>query len=294
MRGLVQYFIFSGIAWFAAATGVLVAAAIDALAWKRATSPGRILLFVSVAIGALSGTPVPWWLAIPLVATIGGYTLVGFGRRKAGLITAVVILTIAAAAYEARFFFVRPIGRMPGRVVVLGDSLSSGGFGEQTIWPDRLGIDVHNLSQPSETVSSALEYQVPRVAEFSAEVILVELGGNDMLDGTPPRTFGRDLDTLLERVAGPRVIMFEFPLLPGKWAYGAHQRRLAREHRVLLIPKRVLARVLTDPANVAGDALHLSERGHARMAEEVLYWIGRRDAPEVRPSTAQKVTEIRE
>jgi lysophospholipase L1-like esterase len=98
-------------------------------------------------------------------------------------------------------------------------------------------------------------------------IVLIEIGGNDLLAGTPSSEFRRALDALLSKVSAPgrTLLMFELPLLPNKIAYGQIQRRLATKYRVLLIPKRFLVDVIGG-ANATSDGLHLSEAGARRMA----------------------------
>ena len=53
-------------------------------------------------------------------------------------------------------------------------------------------------------------------------LVLIEIGGNDLLMGVSSSEYGRALDALLSKVAAPNrtVVMFELPLLPNKIAYG--------------------------------------------------------------------------
>jgi acyl-CoA thioesterase-1 len=65
------------------------------------------------------------------------------------------------------------------------------------------------------------------------------------------------------------VVMLELPLVPFSVGYGRAQRRLAAEHGVFLIPKRIFAAVLAAPGATA-DGLHLSESGTRLMDERLL------------------------
>ena len=67
--------------------------------------------------------------------------------------------------------------------------------------------------------------------------------------------------------------MLELPIIPGRWAYGGIQRRLADKHRVTLIPKRLLAGVIFETENTL-DGIHLSAKGHRAMVEELAPWPG--------------------
>jgi lysophospholipase L1-like esterase len=98
-------------------------------------------------------------------------------------------------------------------------------------------------------------------------LVLIEIGGNDLLMGVSSDEYGKALDALLSKVAAPNrtVLMFELPMLPNKIAYGRIQRRLSTKYRVSLIPKRYFAQVIGD-ANATTDGLHLSASGAHRMA----------------------------
>jgi acyl-CoA thioesterase-1 len=92
---------------------------------------------------------------------------------------------------------------------------------------------------------------------------VVEIGGNDLLGGTPPPKFSQDLDALLAQLCKPgrQVVMFELPLPPLSHEYGRIQRSVARKHRVKLVPKWVLLSILA-PKDATLDSIHLSETGH--------------------------------
>jgi acyl-CoA thioesterase I len=59
--------------------------------------------------------------------------------------------------------------------------------------------------------------------------------------------------------------MIELPLPPLYNRYGIVQRALAKSHGVTLIPKRILAKVITTPGATV-DGLHLSNTGHTLLA----------------------------
>jgi acyl-CoA thioesterase-1 len=127
------------------------------------------------------------------------------------------------------------------------------------------GVPVKNLARAG---ADTIEAQ-SMAHEITPEdrVVLLEIGGNDMLAGTPSGQFLKALDTLLSKVSQPgrTVAMFELPLLPNKMAYGQIQRRLAAKYGVWLIPKRFFVDVIGG-ANATSDGLHLSDAGTHRMA----------------------------
>lgn len=157
-------------------------------------------------------------------------------------------------------------------VVVIGDSISSGiGTGERP-WPevlaDRLARPVVNLARPGATAQSARD-QVRAMAGPGAFVLL-EIGGNDLLNRSGSAAFEQHLDNLLAdlRAGGHDVWMFELPLFPFQNAYGRGQRAAARRHGTGLIPKRHFARVLGMDRGTL-DGLHLTQQGHDEMARRV-------------------------
>ena len=98
-------------------------------------------------------------------------------------------------------------------------------------------------------------------------IVLIEIGGNDLLGGVPSVTFNKNLDATLSKLAMPgrTIVMFELPLLPHKIAYGQIQRHLASKYGIWLIPKRYFVQVIAGP-NATSDGLHLSDIGAHRMA----------------------------
>ncbi len=157
-------------------------------------------------------------------------------------------------------------------VHVVGDSLSAGIGGETHTWPDLLaeetGIPVTNRASPGARLSDGIA-QVPEAGDQPG-LVLVLLGGNDVLWRASSADFTRDLRALLERLAETEhhVVFFELPVVAGFRSYGRIQRRLARDYDIPLIPARILSRVLSAQGSTS-DGIHLTENGHRRLADRV-------------------------
>jgi lysophospholipase L1-like esterase len=184
------------------------------------------------------------------------------------LILAAFLLVVTAIEFSHR--------RMPtitgstsDHLVVIGDSISSGIDPRLPAWPlvlqQTCGAEVRNLARPGAQVSEGL--LIARGLTDGDHLVLIEIGGNDLLMGVSSDEYGKALDALLSNVTLPNrtVLMFELPLLPNKIAYGRIQRHLSAQYRVLLIPKRYFAQVIGD-ASATTDGLHLSDSGAHRMA----------------------------
>ncbi|HET7711116.1 MAG TPA: SGNH/GDSL hydrolase family protein [Thermoanaerobaculia bacterium] len=250
---------------------------------ERGAALTALLLFL---LGVLSAPPLPLAIALASAAACAAYLFLGFGadarrRRILGGLAMIGALLVVAAELP---YYVRTEPRaMPSRVLVIGDSLSSGGFGEREPWPEVLAreskIPVTNFALASATASMAVERQLPDLPPPAdhREVLLVMIGGNDMVDGTGAGELAISLDRILTTAgAGGRraTILVEFPLLPGRWAYGAAIRKNARRHRSLLVPRRVLAHVLLQDGNTF-DGIHLTQKGHDAMARALREWLWR-------------------
>ena len=237
-----------------------------------------VLLLAGLAAVLLSAVPLPGWLYALWILPAGAALVLGnlSGTAPALRFRAFLVLLAASAAVllaespHLRTPRIRADAEQP--VYVVGDSISAGiGSGERC-WPEVLAaatsLRVVNLAVPGATTQSALA-QILRIAESNA-VVLLEIGGNDLLDRKDAATFESHLDQLVSvlRADGHAVAMFELPLFPFQNAYGRAQRAVAKRHAAALIPRRHFARVLGMPDGTL-DGLHLTQKGHDEMARRV-------------------------
>jgi acyl-CoA thioesterase I len=101
------------------------------------------------------------------------------------------------------------------------------------------GIEIQDNSHVGETAASALKRLKDK--PITSALVIIEIGGNDLLGSTTSAQFSRDLDALLGHVASSkcRIMMFELPLPPFHHEYGRIQRILAHKYAVSLISKRL-------------------------------------------------------
>ncbi len=207
---------------------------------------------------------------------VGGEALTGRWSRRivGGLGVAAMVAWTSVGLGELPRQLLPSIPPLGGPVLgVIGDSLTAGldDRGEIT-WPAVLAarhrVEVRNHALAGATVASAAT-QVRAVAP-DERLVLVEIGGNDLLGGTSPELFEVGLAKLLAAVCRPgrTVILLELPLPPGFGRFGAIQRRLAGRFGVLLVPRRVLLGVLLGEGATL-DSIHLSPLGHERMAAAI-------------------------
>jgi len=239
----------------------------------------RVTALIGVLLVVLSAAPFPIWqyaLFLAFLALVVFRPVKRLWQRTGFVAVLLALLTAQGLAMvwaEVRCSLPPKIPLPEGIMLyVVGDSISMGADPPGKNWPDLLGemtgLKVRNLSFGGAKVATALDNAL-RINQDDALVIL-EIGGNDLLGGTSIRAFRQDLEQMLDGVCRPnrRVVMIELPLPPFCNRYGRVQRALARSYGVTLIPKRCLARVITTP-HATVDGLHLSNLGHALFARSL-------------------------
>tara|TARA_R110002111_G_scaffold262504_1_gene338848 strand:- start:198 stop:1055 length:858 start_codon:yes stop_codon:yes gene_type:complete len=276
----IVYHIASGQAFL---TGVvlIILAALLSLRENRIMQRVMVLSFlVGVILVAVSSTPLPWWFyGVADVVTLVWLGTLFTKRWRKVAAEALVGVWLLGLLLEVPYHLtpgVEPVSLR--RLTVIGDSVTAGlGDTETETWPRILSreqdIAVQDLSHVGDTVASARK----RVAatELKSPLVLLEIGGNDILGSTTPAQFATNLDALLSELESPgrQLVMLELPLPPFYHAYGRIQRELARKHKVKLVPKRVLLSIIAG-GDATLDSIHLSQAGQQNMAEVVWGIIG--------------------
>ncbi len=267
---------FAGIACLVAAVGLSDRA--GQARWRRARN---LLTGMGGVLVAGSSTPLPaaayLGLAVVSLLWVGGEAASGRWPRRwvGGIRLAMAASWCLAGLAEVPHHLVPRVPLLGHPVLgVVGDSLTAGvGDRGEVTWPtilaDRHGVVVHDHAAPGATAASAARTQAGAVTP-DERLVVVEIGGNDLLGGTTPEAFEAGLAGLLGtlRTSGRTVVLLELPLPPGSVRFGAIQRRLARRFGALLVPKRVLLGVLLGPEATL-DSIHLGPPGHDRMAAAI-------------------------
>jgi len=170
-------------------------------------------------------------------------------------------------------------------LLIVGDSLSSGyGLATGSGWVDKLSIRlgktapewrVVNASVSGDTTQNGLQRLQPALDRHRPQGVLIELGGNDALRGTPPGTIRQNLVTMIRqaKAAGAWVALLEAPVLPnyGK-PYAEALTRLyidvAREEKVVRVPCFV-CKVALVPGMMQADGIHPNEKAQDAMLDAV-------------------------
>ena len=174
-------------------------------------------------------------------------------------------------------------------VLIVGDSLSSGyglapGQGWVELLDARLKKNVPqwravNASITGDTTQNGLLRLQPALDRHRPHGVLIELGGNDALRGTPLETIRQNLVTLIRqaRAQGAWVALLEAPVLPnyGK-PYAEAVAKLyvdvARAEKIVRVPCFV-CKVAVMPGMMQADGIHPNEKAQGKMLDAVWPYI---------------------
>ncbi len=192
--------------------------------------------------------------------------------------------------YRLRVLFLLlwlPLSASAGQcsLLILGDSLSSGfGLKSGTSWVDLLDArlkkaspqwKVINASISGDTTQNGLRRLQPALVRHRPQAVLIELGGNDALRGTPPANIRQNLTSMVRqaRAAGAWVALLEAPILPnyGKAYAEAISKvygEVAQQEKITLVPCFVCG-VGVDPKLMQDDRIHPNEKAQARILDAV-------------------------
>jgi lysophospholipase L1-like esterase len=194
------------------------------------------------------------------------------GKTLAGLVAAVVVtaMVLRPARDDWRIRNERPGA---GPIVCFGDSLTAG-FGAEPgrSYPDvlheLLGREVVNRGRNGDTAGDALA-RLDAVTALRPKVVVVTLGGNDMLQRLPiPQTvaaMSRIFDRLLETEAMVAFVAIDPPL--ASTARMDAIRSLCRERGVLWIGDAMTG--LWQDRGRMSDQIHPNAAGYRIVAERV-------------------------
>jgi acyl-CoA thioesterase-1 len=176
-------------------------------------------------------------------------------------------------------------------LLIVGDSLSSGyGLAPGQGWVDLLDARLKktapqwhaiNASITGDTTQNGLQRLAPALERHRPQGVLIELGGNDALRGTPPDVIRQNLLAMVRqaKAAGAWVALLDAPVLPnyGK-AYADAVAKLygevARAEKSVLVPCFVCGVGVT-AGMMQSDGIHPNEKAQPRMLDAV--W------PHIRP-----------
>ena len=191
--------------------------------------------------------------------------------RRAFLLASLLALLAACSADKAESL---PPGTM---VLALGDSLTAGyGLTTGQAWPallaEKTGWRIVNGGVSGDKTGDALARLPALLDEHAPKLVLVTLGGNDMLRKLPEEqtrgNLARILELIRSRNAQPVLLATPKPSVAGvvfqSLSPPSFYAEIAKERKVPLIADAI-AEVLSDP-ELKLDQLHPNAEGHKALA----------------------------
>ncbi len=171
------------------------------------------------------------------------------------------------------------------KILIIGDSLSAGfGLVKDESWTtllqNRLSAkgyvyQVVNASISGDTTGGGLR-RLPRALQVNAPaIVIIELGGNDGLRGTPISVIRKNLATMIElsQAADARVILAGMAMPPNYGqaytdGFAGIYAELAEQYGAALI-KFFMKNVALTPALMQADQIHPNAKGQPYLLDNV-------------------------
>ncbi len=192
---------------------------------------------------------------------------------RAFLVLAALLLAACSQPKQAAL----PAG---SRVLALGDSLTAAhGVTPEQAWPallaQRTGWMVINAGVSGDTSAAALQRLPALLDEHNPQLVLVTLGGNDMLRRLPQGQTVANLGQMLALVKarGAKAVLLATPkpsiagAVFNNLSAADFYRQVAKEHQVQLI-EDALPEVLSN-TDLKADQLHPNVAGHTLLSKKI-------------------------
>ena len=194
--------------------------------------------------------------------------------KLASLLIGLALIMLVGLWYFAgrKTFYINP--SRGEAVIAFGDSLMVGVGSTPrndlvSLLSQRLNVPIINAGRSGDTTQDALARLTSDVSSNNPRVVLVLLGGNDVLRHIPKEVTFANLGTIIDRIhaQGAAVILIG---VRGKLLLDDYQKefkKLARTKQVRYIPD-VLKGIFGNPS-LMSDEIHPNDKGYMQIAERV-------------------------
>jgi lysophospholipase L1-like esterase len=175
------------------------------------------------------------------------------------------------------YFFSYPILNFPphgSRILLWGDSLSVGvgasapEKGYVGVLKDRLSLDITNKAVSGETSADALLHAPADLSEVNPDIVLILLGGNDMLRGTPASEMFANLRKLIDLAHEKKAVVYLVGIKKHIGdGYNDGFEKLAKDSGSLYTPDILLD--IFGNSTLMADEIHPNDKGYLKMADKL-------------------------
>jgi acyl-CoA thioesterase-1 len=191
-------------------------------------------------------------------------------RRRFALHLAAVLSLVAMAASACGG---SPTAPSAVTVVAFGDSLTAGvgttaGNDYVSLLSSRTGVAIINAGRSGDTTASALARIDSAVLSRDADIVIVLLGGNDLLQGVPLQQRINNITTIVQRIRADGAAVLLVGLGNGTLdPFEGALPGIASQSSSILVAA-ILEGIFGVPGLMA-DAIHPNNAGHAIMADRI-------------------------
>ncbi|MCX5835156.1 MAG: GDSL-type esterase/lipase family protein [Deltaproteobacteria bacterium] len=192
--------------------------------------------------------------------------------RKIAIFSIAVLVVFLGYRFFVRAPAVQDVRLTGENIICFGDSLTSGfGAAPGLDYPSHLsrliGRPLINAGRPGDTTVSALARLDRDVLSRSPRIVLITLGGNDLMRGMDrPQAF-RNLKTIVTSIQAQGALVIIGGVEAPIWGRGFEEgyRQVSKETGALLIPD-ILKGIMGNP-KLMHDAIHPNDSGYAVIAQ---------------------------
>lgn len=195
-----------------------------------------------------------------------GYWLLAVGLFLIGIVAAIYFLMLGPKITNT--------SSSGKNIIAFGDSLtygvgSSPGNDYASVLSDMLDQPVLNAGVSGDTTKDALKRLQRDVLERNPRIIIILLGGNDLLAGVREEETYQDLSTVIDRIhsAGAAVVLVGIRGAPFLGSLEETYAALAKEKKTAYVPN--VLDDIWDRRELMSDPIHPNDRGYALMAERI-------------------------
>ena len=170
-------------------------------------------------------------------------------------------------------------------IVFFGNSITAGqGAGAGEDFPSLVGktlnVPIVNAGVSGNTTHDAFLRINEDVLSKNPSVVVIELGGNDLLDRVDIKETKRNFEQILSKIKpiGAKIVILEIKFVLFNKIYETDLRDLAKKYDAVYVPD-ILEGVISDQS-LKFDDLHPNAKGYQKIAEKLI--------PIIAPLTVQK------
>lgn len=159
-------------------------------------------------------------------------------------------------------------------IVFFGNSLTAGqGAGPGEDFPSLIGkklnVPIINAGVSGNTTQDALLRINKDVLSKNPSMVVVELGGNDLLDRVDSNITQRNLDLILSKIkpTGAKIVILGIKFYLFNQKYETSLQGLAKKYDAIFVPD-ILEGIITDQS-LKHDDIHPNAKGYQKIADKL-------------------------